>query len=73
MLRICYRYPQDRLSFQSSDYVPYIGIQLMIVFITTAAAAAVGLVMSLWFAAQISEHFPLNRPRWLITKEVNSP
>jgi hypothetical protein len=33
----------------------------MIVFIAAAAAAAIGLVMSLWFAAQISEHFPLNR------------
>jgi len=44
----------------------------MIVFIA-AAAAAVDLVMSLWFAAQISEHFPLNKPRWLITKELSSP
>ena len=43
----------------------------MLVFI--ADAAAVSLVMSLWFAAQISEHFPLNRPRLLITKEVSSP
>jgi hypothetical protein len=59
-------------SFQSSDYIPYIGIQLMIVFIA-AAAAAVDLVMSLWFAAQISEHFPLNKARWLITKELSSP
>jgi hypothetical protein len=59
-------------SFQSSDYISYIGIQLMTVFIA-AAAAAVDLVMSLRFAAQISEHFSLNRPRWLITKELSSP
>ena len=70
MLRMCYRYSQDRPSFQSSEYIPYIGIQLMVV--SMAAAAAVGLV-SLWLSAQISEHFPLNRPRCLITKEVNSP